>query len=174
MNNLEEVNWAVIKIMGAQEEKFKKYFMGKGIDVYYPTMTVMKKVRHVRKPVEIEIPIYRNYLFVRWFRGLVRSSFQDAPSFFYLISMNGVPLFLSQETINDMKRAEVDGDFEDLDEAVWGFKVGHSVVINEGIFQGYKGVVTKIFGKSGNDFAEIDFGSIAVEIPLALLCGFGS
>lgn len=146
------IRWYVVAIKSAQHRKILEKLAELGVEVFFPQRVVWRKQRSGPR-IPKSFPLIASYVFVGC--DLTRISARS------ILSINGIINFLGVEGVPGevdpdqlaALRAFVDaGDYDETLARMRKLIVGHTVLIDDGPFQGFNGTISAIAG----DVASVD------------------
>lgn len=171
-DNEEAARWHIVHVASGSETTTTQHLKRFNFQVYYPITRVLRRVARrslsakqrrsneaIRKPRDE--PLFKGYMFVRMnlHSGLWREVF-GMRGVRGMVYNNDVPAEVPDEMIARMQAREVAGLIpgDTTIENVLGFTLGDQVIVNEGPFASFPGVVERLGGgyKPGMKIEKLD------------------
>jgi len=157
------MGWYLVYTNSNKEIISERNLINQNFITYMPKYK--KVIKHARKLSTVIKPLFPRYLFVkvdhlkqRW--SLINHTYGVNS----LISMNGEPVFVDQEVINEIKQGENSLGITDMISASY-LKKGDDVKIIDGVFSGRKGIFEDL---TDNNRVKVLFKLLGKEFTLIL------
>lgn len=129
--------WHVAYCHPRAEFRAKMNIESLGFECYTPIYRA--EVRHARRKYVVERPAFVRYVFVYFEPGSPWSKILSTDGVEYLLMQNNSPMTISEDVINEVKRLEAIGWFDQVTTPSARFRHGETVRISEGPFTGLSG-----------------------------------
>ena len=138
-------DWFVAQVKTRMEDRAAWHLRNQGFEVYLPKY--LKQIRHARQTTKQLRPLFPGYVFVRPSdEGTRWRSINGTVGVIALINNGGEPSYLSEEFVSELRAQEDESGGIALKEK--GFAKGDSVLINDGAFADYCGVLEEVCDES--------------------------
>jgi transcriptional antiterminator RfaH len=132
-------SWIVVATQTHRESLACDNLLRQGYEVYCPK--VLKHIRHARKALDVQRPLFPGYLFVAWKEPFIVRSIDGTYGVRSIVRNGATPALLQGSFVASLRAREVDGLIGQPEPSL---KPGQAVTIDGGPFDGLVGRILEV------------------------------
>lgn len=162
------MGWYVIRVASNGEKAVEESLCRVGIECWRPMEKRLRKAPHAKRQVVFHVPVFPGYLFIRVInQDATWSGVLSLEGVLSVLGGNGSPVMVREAKLLEFKK-KLGEKSSDKDVVEAAFPIGAEVLIEEGPFRSFTGVIESVIEEhTATVLVEIFGRSTPVELSLA-------